>query len=81
MKTNISEKLAARCAARAAAVETLEDGTLVVPSVAQCPNRTVAAWANHLGIDLRSAKMMILSPEPGRCWIKYPSHTSTTAYG
>jgi hypothetical protein len=75
------QRIAARCAQRVDQVNTIEDGTLVVPFVSADPNSTVAAWARHLGIDLVAAKMMILSAEPGRCWIKYPGHTSVTAYG
>jgi hypothetical protein len=69
-----------RCVERAEQIERLDDGTIIVPSVAACPNRTVAAWARYLGIDLRSARMMIMG-EPGRCWIKHPGQTSVTAYG
>ncbi len=76
----MKQKFLDRCAARAADVGTLEDGTLVVPSVAACPNRTVGAWMHYLGLGL-NAKIMILSAEPGRCWIKHPGHSSTTAYG
>lgn len=76
----MKQKYLDRCAARAAAVEKLDDGTLVVPSVAACPNRTAGAWMQYLGLGL-DAKIMILSAEPGRCWIKHPGHSSTTAYG
>lgn len=74
-------RLAARCAARAAQVETLADGTIVVPSVSRDHNSTVAAWARYLGVDLAAARMMIVGREPGRCWIKNPRHLSVIAYG
>lgn len=75
------QRQAARCAQRAEKVQVLEDGTIVVPFVSNDPNSTLAAWARHLGIDLISSKMMILSAEHGRCWVKYPGSTSATAYG
>ncbi len=73
------QRHAARCSHRVSLVETLEDGTLVVPFVSNDPNSTVAAWARHIGIDLASSKMLILSAEPGRCWVKHPGQTSVTA--
>lgn len=75
------QRHAARCAKRADQVRTLDNGTIVVPFVSNDPNSTVSAWARYLGIDLASATMMINSAEPGRCWVKYPGHTSVTAYG
>lgn len=76
----IKAKFIARCADRAQHIDRLDDGTLVVPSVAACPNRTVGAWMQYLRLDA-GCKMMIRSAEYGRCWIKYPGETSVTAYG
>lgn len=76
----VREAIMARCADRAQYIETMQDGTLIVPSVAACPNRTVGAWMQYLGLSAECT-MMILSSERGRCWIKHPGKTSVTAYG
>lgn len=82
MRTEVKIKLAKRCAERAGSVERLDNGTLVVPSVARDPNRTVRAWANHLKIDIESCRMMIKSTsEPGRCWLKPAGQATVIAYG
>jgi sugar diacid utilization regulator len=65
----------ARCSKRADQVRVDEDGTIIVPSVANDHNATVAAWARHLGVDLVESRMMIISAESGRCWIKYAGST------
>jgi len=69
-----------RCAQRGHLVEILGTGTVVVPSVAKTPQSTVTAWIQYLALG-PEATVMVLSGEPGRCWIRHPHKKCVIAYG
>ena len=44
-------------------------------------NKKIATYLKTLGIRMIDGDVIVLSNDPGRCWIKKPGATACTAHG
>jgi len=76
--TNTIRRHAQKCALREHLVQTLANGTVIVPSVAATPQATIDAWVRHLNIGPKACVAVFSG---SRCWVRYPDTRAVVAYG